>query len=189
MRIIFSIWWDKFFESNITSIRRVGRAFSIIFSRNFTVKKRRSKTNHNERILFLFSACDGRLIFPEEIKLLSDDNEQFVFYAVLMDVKSKLSQKEKFSSDFLFVVQTPTEKQIFPLGTNNYVQQADQIYFLFNNHPQYNAFTSGSCKNCEKQHEVFLLDNQQLQIETKRQRFWSWEKFEESKFVWFLFFV
>ena len=36
-------------------------------------------------VLILFQACDGRLVYPHELRLLSNDN-LFVFYAVMMDV-------------------------------------------------------------------------------------------------------
>lgn len=32
-------------------------------------------------------ACDGRVVYPHELKLLSDDHYFFVFYAVMMDVR------------------------------------------------------------------------------------------------------
>lgn len=39
------------------------------------------------------SACDGRLIHPHELKLLSDNNNFFVFYAIMMDVGNNLFVK------------------------------------------------------------------------------------------------
>jgi len=41
-------------------------------------------------ILYIFclsKACDGRLVYPHELKLLSNDKNLFVFYAVMMDVR------------------------------------------------------------------------------------------------------
>lgn len=35
----------------------------------------------------LFLACEGRFVHPHELKLLSDDNNRFVFYAVMIDVR------------------------------------------------------------------------------------------------------
>lgn len=67
-----------------------------------------------------FSACDGRRIFPNELKLLSNEN-QFFFYAILIDVKKRFSLR--FSrKKCLFFRRKPKNKfflsrQIFTFGT------------------------------------------------------------------------
>ncbi|CAF0805458.1 unnamed protein product [Adineta ricciae] len=88
--------------------------------------------------------CDGRLVYPHELRLLSNDN-LFVFYAVMMDTK--------------------VDKQIYPLNKNNRIRHGDQIYFLFNNHPQFHSLSALSCPECIRNEKTFLFDINQEIIE------------------------
>ncbi|UJR27301.1 hypothetical protein I4U23_008596 [Adineta vaga] len=89
--------------------------------------------------------CDGRLIYPHELKLLSNDNNQFVFYAVMMD--------------------TEIDKKIYPLDRNNRIRKDDQVSFLFNSHPQFHSLSALSCPECIRQQQTFLFNSNQEFIE------------------------
>ncbi|CAF1285702.1 unnamed protein product [Adineta steineri] len=95
--------------------------------------------------------CDGRLIYPHELQLLSGENNLFVFYAVMMD--------------------TTIDKQIYPLETNNRIRQGDQIFYLFNNHPQFSSLSALSCPGCVHPDQPYLFNNpeqaeQQQQVDS-----------------------
>ncbi|CAF0980126.1 unnamed protein product [Rotaria sordida] len=89
--------------------------------------------------------CNGQLVYPHELKLLSNDKNQFMFYAVM--------------------VNTTIEKHIYPLETNHHIRHGDQLVFLFNNHPQMISFTS--CTDCRYPEQTDILNNDKSLTEEK----------------------
>ncbi len=81
-----------------------------------------------------------------------------------MDVR--FYQKVFILFKFIFLYfKTTTEKQIYPVDTNNRMKPGEQIFFLFNNHPQFNSLSSLTCKDCVRQDQTYVFNNNQEQIE------------------------
>ncbi|CAF4211982.1 unnamed protein product [Rotaria sp. Silwood2] len=89
--------------------------------------------------------CNGQLIYPHELSLLSNDQNQFIFYAVM--------------------VNTTVEKQIYPLATDNHIRHDDQLFFLFDNHPR--IIPLSLCTDCLHPEQTNIFNNKQKLDEEK----------------------
>ena len=57
------------------------------------------------------------------------------------------------------------------MGINNHVRHGDQIFFLFNNHPQFNSLTSLTCTDCASTDQTYIVNNNHEQIEQNTDRY------------------
>ncbi|CAF3366649.1 unnamed protein product [Rotaria sp. Silwood1] len=89
--------------------------------------------------------CNGQLIYPHELKFLSNDKYQFIFYAIL--------------------VNTTIEKQIYPLATDNHIRYGEQLFFLFNNHPR--ILSLSPCTDCLTSEQTLILNSDQRLMKEK----------------------
>ncbi len=57
------------------------------------------------------------------------------------------------------------------MNTNNHIRYGDQIFFLFNNHPQFNSLSSLTCADCPQTEQTYVLNNNQGEIEKETDKY------------------
>ncbi|CAF1509900.1 unnamed protein product [Rotaria magnacalcarata] len=89
--------------------------------------------------------CDGRLIYPNELKIISNDKHQSVFYAIILNVSK--------------------ETQIHPISASHHSRPQEQLFLIFNNDPE--PVSRSSCSDCIHVEQTFVLNNDLKIVEEK----------------------
>ncbi|CAM4944326.1 unnamed protein product, partial [Rotaria socialis] len=89
--------------------------------------------------------CDGRLIYPNELKILFNDKHHVVFYAIVLNATK--------------------ETQIHPIAASHHARPHEQLFLIFNNDPELHS--RRSCPDCIHFEQTFVLNNDLKIIEEK----------------------
>jgi hypothetical protein len=65
-----------------------------------------------------------------------------------------------------------TERQIYPLDTNNHIRHGEQIFFLFSTHPRFNSLSSSlTCPDCSRVEQTYDNNKEIKQNTDEYERF------------------